>query len=185
MSDKLTRIVYFVQLNHWGTFVRKFLVIAILAAASCVAASAAASHSAKSEKLPCDGDFEITISVAPVDPHPAVVSADEGKMSLKLVVDKDESRSTAARLHTEDTGPFTRKLCGVWQTRYWNILSRLMLENDRPERAKMVCHNIGTVDYRLGKSRKNAKFCLGNAQQDNLTYAFQTFYEGTDLMISR
>ena len=156
----------------------RFIILLAVASFVSFASNVETVHAAQKKKsAPCDGDFELKIEVTPLDPQ------NGDKVGLSLKVPKG-GRGLASRTHTGQSNQISARSCALWQKNTWQSLDRIFFENSRGERRDVVCHNVATLNYRLGREKKSAKMCLSGAR-DGLTYGFGKFYEGTDLLIER
>lgn len=132
---------------------------------------------------PCSGDFELQLSVMPTQGVEAGDSSARIGVNLKYAA--AAARGIASVPHTKEESKFTKARCERWQKKYWPLLSSIIAENKRPERASMICFNVGTVHYKVGRADRRANICLSDAKQDSLTFAFRYFYDGTDALVAR
>ena len=129
---------------------------------------------------PCDGDFEMSMDVRPVE----AISGDP--VGLKLKIAKNSSSfGEVGRTHINQKNPFDKEQCEQWQTKYWHLLEHLVLENKFRERDNVICRNTADISYRQGSFKNKARVCLASNSRDGVTWAFQRFYRGTDELVSR
>ena len=131
----------------------------------------------------CLKSFDLKVSVKPVQGE----SPDglDAAIGLSIKFTKESSRGVASRVHTSHKNEFTKERCSRWQNEFWPLVSMMKLENVKAERAKMACLNVGVIEFNSGSRREKTQICLGDARQDNVTYAFRRFYDGTDGLVLR
>lgn len=129
--------------------------------------------------LPCSQGFELSVLVSPA--NQGVGTAPVGlELSYQAA-----GRGLASRVHTQQISLFDRAQCENWQKNYWHHLKRVIFENKQAERSNLICRNVAQLRLRVGGHSESARVCLASADADGLTYGFQRFYEGTDLMVER
>ena len=153
--------------------------VALTAAVSHAKAPSGPVKKAKAITLadPCEQDFEIKVVVTPAE------SADAWPIGFTLAFKAKTKRGIASRIQTQQESAFDGPACERWQKRNWGLLDRILYENKRVERAKVVCHNVAAISYRLGSKSENTSVCLGLIKEDSVAYAFKSFLESGDGMV--
>ncbi|MBI3544022.1 MAG: hypothetical protein HY075_12190 [Deltaproteobacteria bacterium] len=126
---------------------------------------------------PCKSDFELKV----------VVTATEGEdtwpVGVRLSYKSKTGRGLASRTHTTESAAFDAARCERWRKRSWALLERILYENKRAERRKVVCRNVASISYRVGvKDTASTDVCLGYAKDDAVAYAFNQFWLASDGM---
>ncbi len=153
--------------------------VALTAAVSHAKAPLAAASKAKVVTIPnpCKQDFELHVSVTPTE------GTDHWPIGFTMAFKQKSGRGIASRLVTEAKSEFNEAACQRWQARNWVLLDRILFENKRVDRAKVVCRNIAAISYRLGKKSEKSQVCLGSIKDDAVAYAFKNFFEASDGMV--
>lgn len=160
----------------------RYLFPAVLTA--LVVLTAAHSHAKAPQKTkaltlpnPCEQDFELKVVVSPVE------GADTWPIGFTLAFKPKTKKGVASRLQTQQTAEFDAIACQRWQKRNWGLLERILYENKRADRAKVVCHNVAAITYRLGSKTEYSNVCLGSIKDDVVAYSFKSFLESSDAMV--
>jgi hypothetical protein len=132
---------------------------------------------------PCEGDFELSIKVEPVNSMNA--EGEANKLGLSVSIPKKGAGGSIVRIHTGQKSQFSSEACLNWQKQYWSELSRALRAADMPERKKLICHNIAVLNIRKGAQSESKRVCLGNGRVDGTSFGVMKFYEGTDLLVKR
>lgn len=145
--------------------------------------SKARSASVEEELSPCATDFELQVSVIPVQGNEQDDAS--AKIGINFSYSPKGARGIASRIHTDAKVELSQKRCQLWEKKFWPLLSSILEDNRRAERGSLQCFNVGSVKYRIGGQETKADICLNDAKLDNVTYAFRYFYDGTDGLVAR
>lgn len=141
------------------------------------------SGSADQDLKPCSTDFELHVSVIPVQGNEQ--DDESARIGINFSYSPKGMRGIASRIHTDSKVELTKKRCLQWEKKFWPLLSAILEDNRRAERGSLQCFNVGSVKYRIGGKETKADICLNDAKFDNVTYAFRYFYDGTDGLVAR
>lgn len=128
----------------------------------------------------CATDFKLRISVIPAQ-------GEEKPEEIGFFIDYKGSSKTgsALRMQTDQKVEFSQATCARWARPNFELIQRIFNENRQPARAKVVCHNVGSIEYILGTKTEKALVCLGDTEKDGVAYAFKALYESGDALIKR